>query len=44
MLAEHDPTLTLVYLPHLDYDHQRYGPEDPRSRAAVEAIDAEAAG
>src|SRR5215813_4917076 len=24
------PTLTLVYLPHLDYDLQRLGPDDPR--------------
>ena len=24
------PTLTLVYLPHLDYDLQRFGPDDPR--------------
>ncbi len=38
-LAEVRPTLTLVYLPHLDYDHQRYGPNDPRSRAAVRALD-----
>ena len=42
VMAEHDPTLTLVYLPHLDYDHQRYGPNDPRSRAAVGEIDREA--
>jgi predicted AlkP superfamily pyrophosphatase or phosphodiesterase len=33
------PTLTLVYLPHLDYDQQRYGPDDPRSRAALRAVD-----
>ena len=26
------PTLTLVYLPHLDYDLQRFGPDDPRDR------------
>ena len=26
------PTLTLVYLPHLDYDLQRLGPSDPRDR------------
>src|SRR5207247_8345265 len=32
-------TLTLVYLPHLDYDHQRYGPDDARSRAALRAVD-----
>jgi predicted AlkP superfamily pyrophosphatase or phosphodiesterase len=34
------PTLLLVYLPHLDYDLQRYGPSDPRTRANVAAIDA----
>jgi len=34
------PTLTLVYLPHLDYDHQRHGPEDPRSVRALEEVDA----
>jgi predicted AlkP superfamily pyrophosphatase or phosphodiesterase len=36
------PTLTLVYLPHLDYDHQRHGPGHPRSRAAVAEVDREA--
>ncbi len=39
--AEHDPALTLVYLPHLDYDHQRYGPDDPRSHAQVPVVDRE---
>lgn len=38
-LEERAPTLTLVYLPHLDYDFQRYGPDDERSRRAVEDID-----
>lgn len=33
------PTLTLVYLPHLDYDHQRFGPSDPRSLTALEELD-----
>jgi predicted AlkP superfamily pyrophosphatase or phosphodiesterase len=33
------PTLTLVYLPHLDYDHQRFGPDAPRSRAALREVD-----
>ncbi|RMG40972.1 MAG: alkaline phosphatase family protein [Planctomycetota bacterium] len=36
------PTLTLVYLPHLDYDLQRYGPHDPRVTEAIRAVDAEA--
>jgi predicted AlkP superfamily pyrophosphatase or phosphodiesterase len=33
------PTLTLVYLPHLDYDLQRLGPSDSRIGAQVRAID-----
>ena len=28
----HSPTLLLVYLPHLDYDLQRFGASDPRTR------------
>ena len=38
-LEERRPTLTLCYLPHLDYDHQRFGPDDPRSRKALEEVD-----
>ncbi len=34
------PSLTLVYLPHLDYDLQRFGPDDPRVPAQVAAVDA----
>ena len=34
------PTLTLVYLPHLDYDLQRFGPDDPRIAASVREVDA----
>jgi predicted AlkP superfamily pyrophosphatase or phosphodiesterase len=34
------PTLTLVYLPHLDYDLQRFGPDDPRIARSLEEIDA----
>jgi predicted AlkP superfamily pyrophosphatase or phosphodiesterase len=34
------PTLTLVYLPHLDYDLQRLGPDDPRLRVSLAEIDA----
>jgi predicted AlkP superfamily pyrophosphatase or phosphodiesterase len=40
---QHDPELMLVYLPHLDYDHQRWGPDDPRSVQAVKDLDAECA-
>jgi predicted AlkP superfamily pyrophosphatase or phosphodiesterase len=39
VLERHHPTLSLVYLPHLDYDHQRYGPDAPRSREALRAVD-----
>jgi len=34
------PTLTLVYLPHLDYDLQRFGPDDPRIAKSLAEIDA----
>lgn len=33
------PTLLLVYLPHLDYDLQRFGPSDARTRANLVAVD-----
>jgi predicted AlkP superfamily pyrophosphatase or phosphodiesterase len=33
------PSLTLVYLPHLDYDHQRFGPGAPRSLEALAEVD-----
>lgn len=41
VLARHNPTLTLVYLPHLDYDLQRLGPdrEHPRVRQALRDVD-----
>lgn len=39
IMAEHDPDLTLAYVPHLDYDLQRYGPSDPRSAAAAAELD-----
>jgi predicted AlkP superfamily pyrophosphatase or phosphodiesterase len=40
VIEQRDPSLALVYLPHLDYDHQRFGPDDPRSRQAVRDVDA----
>ena len=40
VIERHDPTLCLVYLPHLDYDHQRHGPDHPASRKAVADVDA----
>jgi predicted AlkP superfamily pyrophosphatase or phosphodiesterase len=42
VMQKHSPTLTLVYLPHLDYDLQRLGPDlaHPRLRQAVRDVDA----
>jgi predicted AlkP superfamily pyrophosphatase or phosphodiesterase len=34
------PTLTLAYLPHLDYDLQRLGPDDPTIDKALRQVDA----
>ena len=33
------PNLMLVYLPHLDYDHQRFGPDGPEAAAAAAELD-----
>jgi predicted AlkP superfamily pyrophosphatase or phosphodiesterase len=38
--ATRDPTLTLVYLPHLDYALQKYGPRHPAIAAELGAVDA----
>jgi predicted AlkP superfamily pyrophosphatase or phosphodiesterase len=38
-LREERPTLTLVYLPHLDYSHQRFGPDAPESIQAIVELD-----
>jgi len=40
VFAEKKPTLTLVYLPHLDYPLQRLGPDHPQIRDELRAIDA----
>jgi predicted AlkP superfamily pyrophosphatase or phosphodiesterase len=40
LLQQKRPTLTLVYLPHLDYDLQRFGPNHPGIPAQVAAVDA----
>lgn len=36
------PSLTLVYLPHLDYSMQRLGPDDPKIAEETRLIDVEA--
>lgn len=35
----HDPTFTTVYLPHLDYAFQKYGPASDEARAALRELD-----
>jgi predicted AlkP superfamily pyrophosphatase or phosphodiesterase len=42
VMAESNPTLTLAYLPHLDYDLQRFGPDDahPAVKKSLAEIDA----
>jgi predicted AlkP superfamily pyrophosphatase or phosphodiesterase len=42
VMAESSPTLTLAYLPHLDYDLQRFGPDDthPEVQKSLREIDA----
>ncbi|GAA1298624.1 alkaline phosphatase family protein [Streptomyces sanglieri] len=39
ILDTRHPDLALCYLPHLDYDLQRYGPDDPRSYRAAAELD-----
>jgi len=43
---KHAPTLSLVYLPHLDYGLQKFGPDavDPRVAAELEVVDEIAGG
>lgn len=36
---KYSPDLSLVYLPHLDYDLQRFGPEDSRIGQALRQVD-----
>jgi predicted AlkP superfamily pyrophosphatase or phosphodiesterase len=40
LLREESLDLLMVYLPHLDYDHQRFGPGAPESAAAARELDA----
>jgi predicted AlkP superfamily pyrophosphatase or phosphodiesterase len=39
VMKTRDPDLTLVYLPHLDYDLQRFGPDGPEARKAAAELD-----
>ena len=38
--TRYQPTLSLIYLPHLDYNLQRLGPDDPAIARDVQALDA----
>ncbi len=42
VMRQQTPSLTLVYLPHLDYNLQRLGPSDPAISDDIRAIDVEA--
>src|SRR5258708_5034169 len=42
VLRAHRPSLTLAYLPHLDYNLQRLGPGDPRIADDIRQVDAQA--
>ncbi len=39
VLHEHRPDLSFVYLPHLDYDFQRFGPEFPEAKQRLSEVD-----
>ncbi|MEU3271952.1 nucleotide pyrophosphatase/phosphodiesterase family protein [Saccharomonospora sp. NPDC006951] len=43
LLRTQRPDLVLTYLPHLDYDLQRYGPGSAKAAAAARAVDTEVA-
>jgi predicted AlkP superfamily pyrophosphatase or phosphodiesterase len=40
LLREEQLDMLMVYLPHLDYDHQRFGPGAPQSAEAARELDA----
>jgi predicted AlkP superfamily pyrophosphatase or phosphodiesterase len=42
VMKQYRPSLTLVYLPHLDYGLQRLGPDDPKIAEDIRLVDAEA--
>lgn len=42
VMKQNRPSLTLVYLPHLDYGLQRLGPDDPQIAEDIRLVDAEA--
>ncbi len=43
LIAEHSPNLHYIYLPHLDYASQKFGPNSPQAVTALRELDAELA-
>jgi hypothetical protein len=43
-IEQHRPTLTCVYLPHLDYNTQRFGPNSPQAHDDLRQMDRIVAG
>ncbi len=43
LIERHAPNLHLIYLPHLDYAAQKFGPDSPQARTALVELDAELA-
>lgn len=41
VIDEQDPDVLLVYLPHLDYDDQRHGPDSPQGSRSRQQLDQE---
>ena len=41
VIGENDPDVLLVYLPHLDYDDQRHGPDSPQAAESRRQLDTE---
>ncbi len=39
VIRDQDPDVLLVYLPHLDYDHQRFGPDSSEADRARNELD-----
>ncbi|MDE0957929.1 MAG: alkaline phosphatase family protein [Planctomycetota bacterium] len=41
MIEQKDPDVLMVYLPHLDYDDQRYGADSPQGQRSRQQLDVE---
>jgi len=44
LIQRHRPNFHWIYLPHLDYASQKYGPNSPEAATALRELDAELAG